>query len=888
MMEFLSKIDKYRLCAKASSIEVLTGELAEKVDSMLPNTQLLYLGNESNGCPVDNCIVSAYKFADGEHLIECLDIVNKKQYVKTHADADWGSPIGGADAAISNIEFKVTQDGVNAVKLEVLQDGTSAGAYQIVGSGSASVYQDPADTSKIIIKTPEYSNSPGAKIKYGRYNGAGEDVELTFDFYPVMIAVSDETGETRTCVRGQTANNSLSITWNEKTVIFANGLNASGKKYFYCATGVETLETEGSEVSTTDPLVELNAAGPFIEGDIVNFTVNDETVRTEHISVTDEVDQTNVPVAGGNKQFYFTMPKNNVIIDIEDKTLVEENVTVNGNGMSYTFNPAEARTNDNITLTISNTDTNNYDYYINGDYGTSKSFKYKQVNTFTLTREEIEDPVIPPADPEEPEECSHEWGNGVITTVATCKTLGVKTFTCSKCGETKTESINIDPNNHENKTTTPQTDPTCGTTGESEKWSCSACGQSGGGGVIPATGNHIYTDDQDEICNECGHNRGHIHADPDTIDWIPDQNNHCCHKICPSCGEEIASKSHDWGTGWTVTTQPTCTETGWQTRTCKDCGDTEGESILMVAHTPGSWETKVEATCEEQGWKEQRCTVCSKLLDEDTIAALGHIEETVKGYAATCTEPGLTDGVKCSRCSAILVEQTEIDALEHDYSDTVIKPTCTAMGYTLHTCDRCGEEYTDNDTQALGHNEISNNDGVKPTCTTTGWTDSTKCSRCGQSLSNRTLIDTIDHDYTDSNDGIMYCSMCGKLDPSHTHSLTTTESKAATCTEGGYVTQTCLCGHVEKTTINALGHTDVDGSAKEYNEDATCTTDGTYSVYCGRCGKELDPIEKPNSKLGHDWSDWSIWEEDTDLAVRTCRRAGCDAVEYAAKEEVIN
>jgi hypothetical protein len=114
------------------------------------------------------------------------------------------------------------------------------------------------------------------------------------------------------------------------------------------------------------------------------------------------VDQTNVPVAGGNKQFYFTMPKNNVIINIEDKTLVEENVTVNANGMSYAFNPDNARINDDITLSITDTDTDSYNYYINGSYGTSTSFKYKQVNAFTLTREEIEEP-----EPEEPDVPPH-------------------------------------------------------------------------------------------------------------------------------------------------------------------------------------------------------------------------------------------------------------------------------------------------------------------------------------------------------------------------------------------------------------------------------------------------------------------------------------------------
>ena len=37
--------------------------------------------------------------------------------------------------------------------------------------------------------------------------------------------------------------------------------------------------------------------------------------------------------------------------------------------------------------------------------------------------------------------CTHEWDEGKVTTEATCTTAGVKTFTCAKCGETKTEEI---------------------------------------------------------------------------------------------------------------------------------------------------------------------------------------------------------------------------------------------------------------------------------------------------------------------------------------------------------------------------------------------------------------------------------------------------------------
>lgn len=37
--------------------------------------------------------------------------------------------------------------------------------------------------------------------------------------------------------------------------------------------------------------------------------------------------------------------------------------------------------------------------------------------------------------------CTHEWGEGVATTAATCTTDGEMTYTCGKCGNTKTEPI---------------------------------------------------------------------------------------------------------------------------------------------------------------------------------------------------------------------------------------------------------------------------------------------------------------------------------------------------------------------------------------------------------------------------------------------------------------
>ena len=45
---------------------------------------------------------------------------------------------------------------------------------------------------------------------------------------------------------------------------------------------------------------------------------------------------------------------------------------------------------------------------------------------------------------------THAWNNGTVTKAATCSAEGVMTYTCKVCGETKTEAIAINPNNHVN------------------------------------------------------------------------------------------------------------------------------------------------------------------------------------------------------------------------------------------------------------------------------------------------------------------------------------------------------------------------------------------------------------------------------------------------------
>ena len=78
---------------------------------------------------------------------------------------------------------------------------------------------------------------------------------------------------------------------------------------------------------------------------------------------------------------------------------------------------------------------------------------------------EIEEPVaIPKTD-------KHSWNEGEITTPPTCTEAGVKTFTCSVCGETKTESVAPE----HSLAKTEKVDATCAKEGTEAYWKCSVC-----------------------------------------------------------------------------------------------------------------------------------------------------------------------------------------------------------------------------------------------------------------------------------------------------------------------------------------------------------------------------------------------------------------------------
>ena len=139
--------------------------------------------------------------------------------------------------------------------------------------------------------------------------------------------------------------------------------------------------------------------------------------------------------------------------------------------------------------------------------------------------------------------------------------------------------------------------------------------------------------------------------------------------------------------------------------------------------------------------------------------------ETVK--APTCTEVGYTTYI-CATCGNSYSDNY-VNALGHDYQGTVTAPTCIKAGYTTYTCSRCGDSYVEDEVEAMGHNYVVDF-SKKGTCTIDGYDDYI-CSHCGDSY--REVYPALGHLDVDDNG---YCDICSSELRPHDDSTNPTQS----------------------------------------------------------------------------------------------------------------
>lgn len=238
-------------------------------------------------------------------------------------------------------------------------------------------------------------------------------------------------------------------------------------------------------------------------------------------------------------------------------------------------------------------------------------------------------------------------------------------------------------------------------------------------------------------------------------------------RYCALCGatehrgDTIDATGHTYG-NWTIVTNPTLESIGRATHSCTNDGCTHSETVdIPTLSDTATWTVKntTQSTCTVAG-----NTVYTSMYGEVTVTLplVKHTEETIPGKAATCTETGLTDGVKCSVCGTVLVAQEVIPATGHTVVvDEAVEPTCTETGLKEGShCSVCGTVLVaQQEIPATGHTVVTD-EGKAPTCTETGLTEGSHCSVCNEVFVAQQEIPATGHTCDAVTTGNNVCAVC--------------------------------------------------------------------------------------------------------------------------------
>ena len=245
---------------------------------------------------------------------------------------------------------------------------------------------------------------------------------------------------------------------------------------------------------------------------------------------------------------------------------------------------------------------------------------------------------------------NHTFGDWTETKPATTTEEGLKERTCSVCEYTQEETIPVHTHDVHDKAWKYD---------DTNHWQECSCGEK------LNVANHAYgewrvtkpateTEEGSKArdCTVCDY------VQTETIpmlkhehsygDWQKDKTQHW--KEC-RCGEKTEVGNHTFD-DWTITKEPTTTETGSRERTCSICKYTQtetlpvhthdvhdeawkydetqhwqecscGEKLNVANHTYGDWKVTKEATETEAGSRERDCTVC-EYVQVEIIPEIGH------------------------------------------------------------------------------------------------------------------------------------------------------------------------------------------------------------------------------------------------------------------------
>ena len=280
---------------------------------------------------------------------------------------------------------------------------------------------------------------------------------------------------------------------------------------------------------------------------------------------------------------------------------------------------------------------------------------------------------------------SHTYGSAVITKQPTCTSEGTKTKTCTQCGATVTETIA--KLSHSYRTTVVA--PTCTTDGYTLH-KCSVCG----------------TSYKDNTTKATGHSYGNAVVTKQPTCTAEGTKTKTCTKCNATVTETIPKTSHKYAD---TVVAPTCTTDGYTLHKCSVCGTSYKDSTTKATgHSYGNSVVTKQPTCTAEGTAIKTCTKCNATVTEK-LPAKGHTAVTDKGYPATCTTAGKTDGSHCSVCNTVIKVQTVINATGHKSSGWIVDKAASigVKGSKHRECTICKKVLETAEIPALSRISIS-------------------------------------------------------------------------------------------------------------------------------------------------------------------------------------
>jgi len=264
---------------------------------------------------------------------------------------------------------------------------------------------------------------------------------------------------------------------------------------------------------------------------------------------------------------------------------------------------------------------------------------------------------------------THEFEIEEIIEYPTCRYSGEVKVKCLYCDEEKTEypvavghkygEVEVGTGTGAAWTPVADADITCGMT-VTEKSTCVYCGDVK---YENKTAQHTYGNwycDNGFICGE---------------------GSTTMTRVCQKCNvTETSQVKLNHPNLKTVTTEATCSTSGYTRESCPDCGYSAivGEITPAYGHElDANWSSKLVPSCTSKGSRYKACANCDYLEYQD-IEKTDHIQVYIElGVEPTCIQAGKSPKTYCAVCKQVF-ESVEIPALGHDHPEGV------------EVCTRCG------------------------------------------------------------------------------------------------------------------------------------------------------------------------------------------------------